>query len=206
MKKSYVWTAGGLVLGMLGLTFAAPHLIGTQEDAFAQCSQGTIAGGDIGGPFELVSETGATVTDKDVITRPSLVYFGYTYCPDVCPLDAARNAEAVELLTEKGVAATPVFITVDPERDTPEVLAEFTDVMHPEMIGLTGSAEQIKAASQAYRTFYKRNPGPPDEYLVDHSTFTYLVLPEVGFVDFFRRDATPEKISETVACYAAATS
>lgn len=206
MKQAYVWTAGGLILGMLGLTFAAPYLMGKPQDAFAQCSQSAVAGGDIGGPFELVSETGTTVTEKDVITRPSLVYFGYTYCPDVCPLDAARNAEAVELLTEKGVEATPVFITIDPERDTPEVLAEFTDVMHPEMIGLTGSAEQVKAASQAYRTFYKRQPGPPDEYLVDHSTFTYLVLPEVGFVDFFRRDATPEKISETVACYAAATS
>ena len=206
MKKAYVWTAAGLVCGMLGATFAAPYFLGGGEDEFAQCSQGTVAGGDIGGPFELVSESGDTVTDQDVITRPSLVYFGYTYCPDVCPLDAARNAEAVELLTEQGVEATPVFITVDPERDTPEVLAEFTDVMHPEMVGLTGSSEQIKAASQAYRTFYKRQPGPPDEYLVDHSTFTYLVLPQAGFVDFFRRDATPEQISKTVACYAEASS
>lgn len=206
MKKVYVWAAGGLVLAMLGMTFAAPYVLGGQEEAFAQCSESSVAGGDIGGPFTLVSQTGETVTEKDVITKPSLIYFGYTFCPDVCPLDAARNAEAVDLLTERGVAATPVFITVDPERDTPEVLAEFSDVMHPEMIGLTGSDEQVKAASQAYRTFYRRQPGPPDEYLVDHSTFTYLVLPEHGFVDFFRRDATPEQISETVACYAAASS
>lgn len=172
------------------------------DDEFAQCRQGTVAGGDIGGPFTLVAENGATVTDLDVINKPSLVYFGYTYCPDVCPLDAARNAEAIEVLTERGVDAKPIFITIDPERDTPEVLAEFTDVMHPEMEGLTGTPEQIKAASQAYRTFYKRQPGGGEDYLVDHSTFTYLVLPEAGFVDFFRRDATVEQIADTVACYA----
>lgn len=203
MRKTIVWAASGVLCGMLGLTFAAPYILGSSvEDQYAQCAKGAI-GGDIGGPFELVSETGQTVTEVDVITRPTLIYFGYTFCPDVCPLDAARNAEAVELLGEQGVAATPVFITVDPERDTPDVLAEFTDVMHPEMIGLTGSPAQIKAASQAYRTFYKRQPGQPEDYLVDHSTLTYLVLPEVGFVDFFRRDALPEQVAETVACYAA---
>lgn len=204
MNKAYVWTAGGLVALMIAVPLGLSLTGQDGDDKFAQCRQGAVAGGDIGGPFTLVSETGATVTDLDVITKPSLVYFGYTYCPDVCPLDASRNAEAVEVLTERGVDAKPVFITIDPERDTPEVLAEFTDVMHPEMVGLTGSPEQIKAASQAYRTFYKRQPGGGDDYLVDHSTFTYLVLPETGFVDFFRRDATVEQIADTVACYAGA--
>ncbi|MEP5757962.1 MAG: SCO family protein [Litoreibacter sp.] len=173
-------------------------------DEYAQCSQSAVAGADIGGPFELISESGATVTDKDIITEPTLVYFGYTFCPDVCPLDVARNAEVVDLLEGQGVSSKPVFITIDPNRDTPEVLAEFTDIMHPKMEGLTGSPEQIKAASQAYRTYYKRQPGDEDYYLVDHSTFTYLVMPEKGFVEFFRRDSTPEQIAETVACYAAA--
>ncbi|MDA8746612.1 SCO family protein [Litoreibacter sp.] len=206
MNKAYVWTAGGLVALMIAVPVGLTLMKQDAGEAFAQCRQGTVAGGDIGGPFTLVSETGATVTDVDVITKPTLVYFGYTYCPDVCPLDALRNAEAVEILAAQGVDAKPVFITVDPERDTPEVLAEFTDVMHPEMEGLTGSAEQVKAASQAYRTFYKRQPGGGDDYLVDHSTFTYLMLPEVGFVDFFRRDASVEQIAETVACYAGASS
>lgn len=204
MNKAYVWTAGGLVALMIAVPLVLSLTGKDTEDQFAQCRQGSVAGGDIGGPFTLVSETGDTVTDTDVITKPSLVYFGYTYCPDVCPLDASRNAEAVEVLTERGVDAKPVFITIDPERDTPEVLAEFTDVMHPEMVGLTGTPAQIKAASQAYRTFYKRQPGGGDDYLVDHSTFTYLVLPEAGFVDFFRRDATVEQIADTVACFAGA--
>ncbi|UZD90739.1 SCO family protein [Cognatishimia activa] len=173
------------------------------DDQFAQCRSSTVAGGAgaIGGPFELVREDGVTVTDAEVITDPTLLYFGYTFCPDVCPLDASRNAEAVELLEERGIMSTPVMITIDPERDTPEVLAEFTDYLHPRMIGLTGTDEQVKAASKAYKTYYKRQPSEDEFYLVDHSTFTYLVLPETGFVEYFRRETTPEQMADTVACY-----
>ncbi|HSF63422.1 MAG TPA: SCO family protein [Paracoccaceae bacterium] len=173
-------------------------------DPFAQCRGGQVAGGSIGGPFTLVDEAGATVTDKDVIKGPTLIYFGYTFCPDVCPLDAARNAEAVDILEEMGVEVTPVFISVDPKRDTPEVMAEFTDYMHPRMLGLTGSEEQVKAASQAYRTYYKVQDPTEEYYLVDHSTFTYFVLPEVGFVDFFKRESTPDEMAQRVACFVAA--
>jgi protein SCO1/2 len=202
MESKFAALAIAAVVAMLLGTGAVIWLSG-RGDALASCSQSTVAGGAaIGGPFELVSETGETVTDVDVIDKPSLVYFGYTYCPDVCPLDAQRNAQVVDLLAEQGVDAKPVFISIDPERDTPEVLAEFTDVMHPEMVGLTGSAAQVKAASQAYRTYYKKQPGDPDYYLVDHSTFTYLVMPQTGFAEFFRRDATAEQMAETVACFA----
>ncbi|GFE64778.1 SCO family protein [Litoreibacter roseus] len=199
--KLYATVAAGAVVAMVVGLGAYVMLAGNGDDQFAQCSQATTAGGDIGGPFELVSEDGTTVTDEDILTKPTLVYFGYTYCPDVCPLDAARNAEAVDQLIGGGYDVQPVFISIDPNRDTPEVLTEFTDVMHPDMIGLTGSPEQVQAASQAYRTYYKRQPGEDDYYLVDHSTLTYLMLPEHGFVDFFRRDATAPQIAETVACY-----
>ncbi len=178
-------------------------LSGGEKDPFASCRSTAIAGGTaaIGGPFELIDETGRTVTDRDVFTRPSLVYFGYTFCPDVCPLDAARNAEAVDLLRARGLDVQPVFISIDPERDTPEVLAEFTDYMHPDMLGLTGSPEQVKAASQAYRTYYRKQETDDEYYLMDHSTFTYLVLPETGFVEFFRRDDTAGEIAEVAACF-----
>lgn len=192
------------VVAVAGLSATWYFTSGGEQDQFAQCRKAAVAGGAgaIGGPFTLVSETGATVTDKDVITKPSLLYFGYTFCPDVCPLDNARNVEAVSLLEESGYEVTPVFISIDPDRDTPEVLADFTDNFHPRMIGLTGSAEQVKAASQAYRTYYRvQNPGDPYT-LVDHSTQTYLVLPEAGFVEFFNRDTTPEAMAETVACFA----
>lgn len=172
-------------------------------DQFAECRQGVVAGGSgaIGGPFMLVDQTGRTVTDKDVITEPSLLYFGYTFCPDVCPLDTARNAEAVDALEEMGHEVTPIFISIDPKRDTPEVMAEFVEIMHPRMIGLTGSEEQVRAASQAYRTYYKAQPAEDEYYLVDHSTQTYLVLPGHGFVEYFNRDVTPQQMAERSACF-----
>ncbi|NCO85900.1 MAG: SCO family protein [Rhodobacterales bacterium] len=171
------------------------------DDLFAQCRAGQVAGGDIGGPFTLIDKDGATVTDADVITTPSILYFGYTFCPDVCPFDNARNAAAVDLLEERGLLVTPVFISIDPERDTPAVVGRFADNFHDRMIGLTGSPEQVAAASRAYRTYYRKQEGDPEYYLVDHSTFSYLVLPGHGFVDFFRREDTAEAMADRVACF-----
>ncbi len=173
-------------------------------DRFAQCRSSQIAGGadTIGGPFELLNAKGETVTDMDVITEPSIVYFGYTFCPDVCPMDTARNAEAVDVLAERGHSVTPVFISIDPKRDTPEAVGDFAFNLHEKMIGLTGSPDQVKAASKAYKTYYKAHDTGEDEYyLVDHSTFSYLVLPEDGFVEFFRRDETPEQMADKVGCF-----
>ena len=151
--------------------------------------------------LEALTRPGETVTDTDVITEPTLVYFGYTFCPDICPFDMARNAEAVDVLAERGYSATPVFISIDPARDTPEAVGDFASNLHDKAIGLTGSPEQVKAAAGAYRTYYKAQDSGDEFYLVDHMTFTYLVLPDEGFVDFFRREATPEQMADTVACY-----
>jgi protein SCO1/2 len=169
-------------------------------DKFAQCRTASVAG-DLGGPFELINAKGETVTDKDVITKPTLIYFGYTFCPDVCPLDVDRNASAIEILEERGKIVTPVFISIDPKRDTPEVVGEFAEVMHPRMIGLTGSEAQVKAASKAYRTYFKAQEAVDDEYLVDHSTFSYLVMPNEGFVEYFRRDVTPDEMADRIGCF-----
>ena len=160
-----------------------------------------MGGGAIGGPFTLVNGDGQTVTEADILTKPSLIYFGYTFCPDVCPFDNARNAEAIDLLDEMGKDVQPVFISVDPARDTPEVVKDFAANLHPKMIGLTGSPEQVKAASLAYKTYYKAQPAEDEFYLVDHSTFSYLVLPKIGFVEFYKREATPQQMAENVACY-----
>lgn len=177
-----------------------------EDDRFAACSESSVAGGagSIGGSFELVSETGETVTEAELLDQPALVYFGYTFCPDVCPPDAARNAEAVAMLEEQGHDVTPVFVTVDPARDTPEVLAEWTDYIHPEMVGLSGSEDQIRQAASAYKVYYARAEGSdPEYYLMNHTNFTYLMLPEAGFVDFFRgaTEVTADDIAETASCY-----
>ena len=171
-------------------------------DDLAKCSQSAVGGTTIGGAFELVSEDGVTVTDADVLTKPTILYFGYTFCPDVCPLDTMRNADAQRLLDDKGYDVQTAFISIDPERDTPEVLKEFTSLFHDNMIGLTGTPEQVKVASRAYKTYYQKQvDGDPEYYLMDHSAQTYFMMPELGFVDFFKRDDTPEKIAETVACF-----
>ena len=170
-------------------------------NGFSKCRAGQVAG-NIGGSFSLINEDGIEVTDIDVIKRPSLIYFGYTFCPDICPLDTYRNAEAVTLLEEDGYDVTPIFITFDPVRDTPEVLKQFTDYMHPKMVGLTGSIDEIKKVAKKYRVYFKKqNTDDPENYLVDHTAFTYLVLPEIGFVDFFRRELTAEQLAEKVSCF-----
>lgn len=204
MSKTAAFVAAGVVVVALGGTYLATVLLQPQgEEAFAQCRGGAVAGDAIGGPFQLINEDGQLVTDQDVITEPSILYFGYTFCPDVCPLDTMRNAHAVDVLAEDGISTTPIFITIDPARDTPEVVGLFADNFHDKMIGLTGSDEQVAAASRAYRTYYRRGTGDDEFYLMDHSTFSYIVLPEYGFVDFIRREDTPEDVAARVACFAA---
>lgn len=173
-------------------------------DAFADCRDGQVAGGDIGGPFTLVNGRGETVTDAEVITQPSVVYFGFATCPDVCPLDLARNGQAVDILEERGVEATPVFITIDPERDTPEIVASYGEAFHPRMVSLTGTLDQVDAAADAYRVYYAKQGDDPETYLMDHSTYSYIVLPGTGFVDFVNREETPEALAERVECFATA--
>lgn len=205
MSRFLAILAAVTVVVLLGVGLAIT-LRGSTDDRFAQCRASQVAGGDLGGPFELLNDQGETVTDVDVITEPTLIYFGYTFCPDVCPLDTARNAVAIDILEEMGVSATPIFISIDPNRDTPEVVGQFAGNLHEKMIGLTGTPEQVRAASQTYKTFYSVAGDMDDPYyLVDHSTMTYLVLPEYGFVEFFRRDAAPDDIANTVACYTGAT-
>lgn len=201
MPKIYAIAAAAGIAALLGGTAGSLWFLGSSDDPLAKCRGGQVAGGAIGGPFTLVDKTGATVTEKEVLKKPSLVYFGYTFCPDVCPLDAQRNAEAVDILAEKGLDVTPVFITIDPARDTPAVLADFTAAVHPKMVGLTGSADQVKAASVAYKTYFKQQPAEDEYYLMDHSTFTYLMMPNVGFVEFFDRDIPADQMAEKVACF-----
>jgi protein SCO1 len=174
-------------------------------DPFEDCRQSAVAGGvaTIGGPFTLTDVEGRRVTDADVITGPTLVYFGYTFCPDFCPTDLSRNALAAEQLGEEGVKVDQVFITIDPDRDTPEAVKEFTEALDPAIVGLTGSADDVATAAQAYKVYYRKAGDDPDYYLMDHTTFTYFVDPDAGFLDFFRSEATPEAVADSVACYAA---
>ena len=190
----------------LAASFAAALAVATGvyvvffDTRLSACGESAVAGeATVGGPFTLVNQHGETVRDADVITGPTLIYFGYTFCPDVCPLDVVRNVEAVDIVHERGEQVTPVFITIDPERDTPEALRDYAEAMHEGMIALTGTPDQVAAASRAYHTYYRKNGDGPD-YLMDHSTLSYLMSPD-GFLDFFRRDATPEQVADKISCY-----
>ncbi|MCL4135205.1 UNVERIFIED_CONTAM: hypothetical protein GTU68_020883 [Idotea baltica] len=198
MSKNLAIIASSVVL--CGLAVGAGFVFLGKGDN--QCSSPAVAGGAaaIGGPFTLVNQAGETVSEKDVIKDYSLIYFGYTYCPDICPLDTARNLEAVDILEARGIEIDPVFITIDPARDTPQVLADYAEIMHPRLIALTGSEEQISAASKAYKTYRAKSGEGDEDYLMDHSTFSYLMSPS-GFVDFFRREITPEDMADKIACY-----
>lgn len=201
MSKFYALAAAAVLTGLIGGT-AGYVWLKQAGDPFAQCRSSAVGGGAIGGAFTLQDETGALVSDREILTTPALIYFGYTFCPDVCPLDNARNAEAVDILEEQGFDVTPIFISIDPERDTPEVMRDYAESMHPRMRALTGTPEQVKQAAQAYKAYYRKpEGGDPDYYLMDHSTFTYLQLPGMGFADFFRREETSDRMAERVACF-----
>lgn len=178
-------------------------------DPLAECRASAVAGGmdAFGTDFVLTRHDGVRVTQDEVFTKPSLLYFGYTFCPDVCPLDTSRNAEVQELLAERGTEIQNVFITVDPRRDTPEVLADFTGIFADDMIGLTGSVEEIAAVNRGWRNYYKINDEEDDEYyLVDHMTMTYLVMPGNRTIEFFPNSLDPEPMADRVGCFLAAVS
>ncbi len=170
-------------------------------DAFAECRSGNVAGGMIGGAFELVDENGQTVTDATVFAKPALVYFGFANCPDVCPLDNARNAEVVDTLAASGLDVMAYFISVDPARDTPALLAEYTENFSTRLVGLTGTPEQVKTAANAFKVFYEVPVGVTENYAVQHTTLSYLMLPGIGFVDFYQRDTTAKEIVDRTGCF-----
>ncbi len=202
MTRAIAFLAAAAV--MLGL--AAGFLFTMRDapsDEFAECRRTRVAGGEaaLGGPFALTDGTGARVTDADVVTKPTLIYFGYTFCPDFCPTDLARNAVAADLLAERGLDVGQVFITIDPERDTPAIAAEYAAAIHPAAVGLGGAPEDVAAAADAYRVYARRSGEDPEFYLMDHSTFTYLAAPGRPFLEFYPSDASAEEVADSVACY-----
>ncbi len=200
MSRIYVGIAVIVLAGLVSAPLILKAVRGNGGDAFADCRGSAIAGGQIGGPFSLVDTTGAAVTDAQVLAKPTLVYFGYASCPDVCPLDNARNDEAADILAKQGFQVNPVFISVDPARDTSAVLADYvSNFTH--LTALTGTEEQIAAAAKAYKAYYQLPEKRDAGYTVDHTTMTYLMLPKTGFADFFQRDATAQEIADRTACF-----
>lgn len=156
--------------------------IGWMRLATPPASQGNLAGASIGGPFTLLDQDGRQVSERDFAGRWRLIYFGYAFCPDICPTDLAflgRGLAAFEATAPApGAKVAPIFITIDPARDTPAAIKPFVAAFHPRLVGLTGTQAQIDAVTRAYGIYAKKmETGDPDAYLMDHSAMVYLFDP-----------------------------
>jgi protein SCO1 len=151
----------------------------------------------IGGPFTLTAPDGTTVTDETYRGKWLLVFFGYTSCPDICPTTLSEIAAAIEELGPDAANLQPLFITVDPERDTPEVMGSFTAAFDPRIVGLTGSPQQIAAVSEAYGAYGVARQGEVggDDYLMDHGTHIYIMNPQGQFVEGLDSDTPSSGIA-----------
>ncbi len=151
----------------------------------------------VGGPFALIDHTGTARTEQDFRGKLLLVYFGFTYCPDVCPADLQNIGLALDQLGTAGGRVQPLFVTLDPERDTPAHLADYVLAFHPRLIGLTGDDAAIRAAADAYKVYYAKvtNEGGND-YTVDHTAFIYLMGPDGRYLGFFPPGTGAERIAE----------
>lgn len=155
--------------------------------------------GGIGGPFTLENAAGQTVTDRDLRGRYLLVYFGYTFCPDVCPTTLNEVAGAMDALGKRADRVQPVFITVDPKRDIPKVVGDYVAAFSPRILGLTGSAEQIAAVAQAYRVYYAAQSSKDGgAYTVDHSSILYLMGPDGRFITPIRADQSAAEMAAEI--------
>jgi protein SCO1/2 len=156
----------------------------------------TTGAADVGGPFSLTNHNGKTVTDRDFRGRYMLVYFGYSFCPDVCPTTLGVMAEALQKAGGKAQRIAPVFITIDPERDTPQVLGEYMKAFGPQFIGLTGSPAAIKDVEKKYRVYAAKRPLDKGGYGMDHSSVLYLMGPDGKMISFYDEAISPDELAK----------
>ncbi|MCC3303268.1 SCO family protein [Sneathiella sp. HT1-7] len=153
----------------------------------------------IGGPFSLINHKGETVTDADFKGKLLLMFFGFTNCPDVCPTEMQTISLVLQELGDDAEEVVPVFVTVDPERDTPEIMAEFVAAFHPAIVGLTGSEDAISDIKKKYRVYsQKQNEDDPDFYLVDHTSFTYLMGRDGDLITVFSYGVPAEEMASKI--------
>jgi protein SCO1/2 len=151
---------------------------------------------DVGGPFRLTDQSGKTVTDQDFRGRYMLIYFGYSFCPDVCPTTLGVMAEALGKLGALEHRVVPVFITIDPERDTPKVLADYMKAFGPQFVGLTGNQAAIKDVEKKYRVYAVKRPLEKGGYGMDHSSVLYLMGPNGKLVSFYDEAISPDDLAK----------
>lgn len=188
------------ILGGLYFIIGPDRITSALDPSFKVPEQKTSSKGiSIGGPFELIDHTGAVKTEASYAGKFTLIYFGYTYCPDVCPTSLTTMTDALNILGSRADNVVPIFITVDPKRDTVEQLKMYVSHFHPRMVGLTGSEEQVAKAAKNFRVYYARQkesePGAGD-YLVDHSSIVLLMDKQGKYLAHFSHSVSAEAMAE----------
>ena len=187
----------------MAIIFSFSYNIYNEVSSSGTCNKSDNFIDGLGASIDLIDQNKQPFSLVKQDTPFSLVYFGYSYCPDICPYDLERNAYVKDIMDEGLLDLNLIFITLDPLRDTPERLKDFSEYIHDSMIALTGSNDQIEALKKGYGVFGKSNKidNKDQSYLVDHSTFSYLVNKNGKVISFFNRRETPEKISEKIKCF-----
>ncbi|HXJ02177.1 MAG TPA: SCO family protein [Micropepsaceae bacterium] len=192
-----------LIPYLLMVAFVAAGLLWYLGDLRAHRGVESVSTGEtvvLGGPFALKDQNGMIRTEKDFPGKYMLVFFGYTYCPDVCPATLAVMAAALDKMGPRGEKIVPIFITVDPKRDTPEKIKSYLSSFGPRFVGLTGDAKDIASVAKEYRVYYREHPAENGgEYTVDHSGVVYLMDPAGKFVANYSLDSSPDMMAADLA-------
>lgn len=187
-RRSIAWAVGGVALAVLLAVALLPQISQHPADQVT-----------IGGPFRLIDSHGQVLTDRDFRGRFMLVYFGYTHCPDACPTTLSDEAAALDTLPRADRAKTaPIFITVDPARDTPAIMGEYAHAFAPDFIGLTGSEQAITAAERAYHVYAARHPLKGGDYAMDHSSIIYVMGPDGVFRGVIEDNDKPAEMARAL--------
>ncbi|GMV64108.1 MAG: hypothetical protein AMXMBFR74_32750 [Parvibaculum sp.] len=189
----------GVLIAIAAGLWLSEFMVGGSGGSGAVSSSGKA---QVGGPFTLVNDAGETVTDETFRGRYMLIYFGFTFCPDVCPTELGIMSAALDQLGEKAEKVQPLFVTIDPERDTPEVMARYVTLFHPRLMGLTGTPEQIASIAKAYHVFYRKAEDESStDYTMDHSSIVFLMGPDGEYLKLFPPQTPPDKMAEAIASY-----
>lgn len=190
----------GLIAALAGVLGALTFVPGAIDSLVPKRGNITVGKALIGGPFELTTHNSERVTDKAYRDRLMIVYFGFTYCPDICPAGLQVITAALDQLGEKAQRVVPLFVTVDPERDTPEQLKTYVGSFHQSLVGLTGNAQDIDKVAKAYRVYYRKVQDQSlSDYTMDHTSFIYLMDGRGEFITHFPHAVLPAKLAERLS-------
>lgn len=194
-RAAFIAGTAAFLLGAAGLSAAVFHL--TSQNAPKTATQAS----SVGGPFRLVDQNGATVTEADLKGKATLVFFGFTRCPDVCPTALYEITQALAAMGPEAAKAQALFVTVDPERDTPEAMKAYLSAFAPQIRGLTGSLEAVQAMTKEYRAYAKKAPTKTGDYTMDHTSIVYLMDRNGAFVAPLNLKRTPEEVAAEIRGY-----